>query len=190
MWYPNGFIITKQSYDKYMGVDNEAWPLEFEKIDNTKINSIHTKLAEDCYRHYKDPYVSLLSNIELVLYYNKICKGLGIQTNLLYCETRIIEPKFNIELLKQYSLESQFIGYDLAGKMPDYHSCIKNELLHNSFLFKKVTPKNLNSYGLFNRCSDVDSFIFERNDIQQKSTNIYLERDEFIIYKLFLVNPL
>lgn len=191
MWHSNGFIITGQPDTIYKGVDNEAWPLEIEEIDNIKINNIHRKLDEDCYRHYQESYVSLLTNLEEIIFYDKICRDNGIRTNILYCETSLLEPKFNIELAQRFLLNSQFIGYDLASKDPDYHSCIKNELLYHPFIFKNVTPQILNSHGLFNKYSDAEGFILERGNILQDATkNIYLEKGDFIIYKLFLVTTI
>ena len=189
MWQSNGFIVIRNPAGQYSGVDNDAWPLELEEMNDLDIQSIHQRITDQCYIHYNKPFAILMTDQEEVSLYKNKCEEKGGQPVVLYCETPMKEPGFNAELSRRYALEENFIGYDYADKQPEYHSCIKNELLYHPFIYSfKVSQ--LNSAGLFSRYHQVCEFISEREKIMQSPDNRYLETGDFIVFKLFTVDKI
>lgn len=188
MWLSNGFVITRKARGHYNGIDNDAWPLEYEDIDDERINQIHNKLLLN--NEAYDNSVALLTEINELLYYRKKCLALQLPIRILYCETEKSMPRYNRELVDRFAVKNCFIGYDFADSIPDYHSCIKNELLYHPFVFSNKMDNQLNKDGLFKDFSSISKFIEERAVLKNGENCFYFERGNFIIYKLYNIDSL
>ena len=187
MWHSNGFIIIQDNNFLYKGVDNDAWPLQWTHIRDARIEFIHKKIIENCYYYYNESFVALLTDTDEVFYYQKKCVSENIPIRILYCETNLNRPKFDFQIAQRYAQRNNFMGYDYAEKLIDYHSCIKNELLYHPNLYKKTAPSLLNNNGLFCEYQDVINFKTEREMIRSSGCDGYFEIGDFIVFKLYFI---
>ena len=188
MWLSNGFIITREVTSSYNGIDNDAWPLDYEDTNDVRIGQIHNKLVFNSELH--NDSVALLTDIDELLYYKKKCLALQLPIRTLYCETEKSMPKFKQKLSDRFAVNSCFIGYYFADCLPDYHSCIKNELLYHPFIYNSKISNQLGKDGLFKEISSVNEFIKERTVLKDGENSRYFEKGDFTIYKLYNIDNL
>lgn len=186
VWQSNGFIIIRDDNIQYKGVDNDAWPLQWTGIQDARIEFIHKKIMEYCH-YYNESFAALLTDPSEVFYYQTKCASENIPIRIIYCETKLDKPKFDIQLAQRYAKRNNFMGYDYAEKIMDYHSCIKNELLYHPNLYKKTAPSLLNKNGLFCEYQDVINFKTERERIRSSGYDEYFEIGDFIVFKLYFI---
>jgi len=188
--YKNGYIVkrldsnwAKKYKHNYAGIEGDVWPLDLfdGDIDNDSqelMECIEEKIEQS---QYKDTYVGVCEDRDLVFQYAEICKNLGFEIEVLFVETSKSMPQGEII----HDGEIILLGFDYGFSGPDYYSCIYNDIVRRNLeVFKSI---RVNRYGLLDNEKMLEKFINIRNkDIAQSTANKY-ESGNYIPYRIWRV---
>lgn len=187
MW--NGFLVTMQPTDIqppiYYGVDNQAWPAEFDKTVYPQLSNI----ADDCLTSFETP---LLLDADALQSYLELCVCQDIPVRVLYCEVLSTEQqRYDSALHNRFATPSSLLGYDYAYPNGDYYSAVLNDLITRDLCFRVNFRNRLNPYGLFSLLKDMTEFIAERelmkSFLKPEEKGTLFEEGFFSIFRLFRV---
>lgn len=182
----NGFLVTapptSKSY-KYLGVDNNSWPAEV----GTQYAALRAVLNG---AYAKSENTPILLNIKLTRTYKRICVLSDTPARLLYCEAYSdYEGNYDPNLHRQFAIQSNFLGYDLAYPNGDYYSAVLNDLIGRKEPF--ICQCILNENGLIESLSTAFEFALKRKQVQAQLDRIgqgfLLEGDTFCIFGVYSV---
>lgn len=176
----NGYIVQKDQKEYYRGIDGDNWYLNYcsnnlyyEKYHENYIDKAwQDELHVDCC--YEDKYIKS---------YIQESEKLGIKYRILLCLTDKEEPQISEKMVKQ----GIFLGYDYAYSGGSYYSSIRNDIV--SKRIEDFIRFNLNHNGLFDTLEETKEFILFRSELNKMSSKYILEDGDFVIYKLYELDP-
>ena len=186
--YTNGYIVKRLDsewackYNKtYAGIEGDIWPLDlYDGVLDDNIQELMEKIEEKTdLAQYKDLYVGVCDDRDIIEQYAKVCKLLGFQIDILFVETSKPMPKAD-------SIDESnfvFLGYDYGFSGPDYYSCVYNDIVRRDIrAFESI---EVNKYGLFEDENMLNVFINVRLAETLKSETSKYEAGNFIPYKIW-----
>lgn len=185
-FHSNGVIIKRYTNDceQYLGVEGDNWFLDpsIKDVDKKELNYLYSYYREND-NSWADNYVGCCGNINYINRYLKFCENAKINYVILYCETEMQFPIWNMSNVKDFEEQIIFLGYDYAYPGGSFYSCIFSDVL--SKRIPELSSIHLNQYGLFSTEEEIADFIRLRGKLELLMPSGTFEVGDFIIYKLW-----
>lgn len=183
----NGFLVTAlpntvNNY-QYRGVDNDVWPVEVKRENNSLLSCIHENLIDMTDRPF-------LIDLQTLQAYLQAAKLQPVRT--LYCEAESPEKAHYSQILhNKYAVKEFFLGYDYAWPNGDYYSAVLNDLIYRNIPSLEEHASRLNLHGLFQTEQQVTVFAEARKKLAmglgKEDAIKLLEGGTFCKFKIFTV---
>ena len=182
-----GFIVADEPVVingmDYSGVNTNPWPI------GTSFNSlVATKVCE---MSYLDLAFPLLVDFDSALHYCHLCKQVGLEPRMLFCEAIVDCPTSSIPQFEN-SCECTFLGFDYAYPSGDYYSAVANDILYRDIPCLNYWKKRLNEFGLLATENELWQFALERDlstkESEKRGQESFFEKGNFVGFGVFLVN--
>jgi hypothetical protein len=177
--------LEDQRYRSYRGIGRYiSWPLE------KQTDSISKELTSEAterwfYRFYNEDSLQyaleVVPDLDYCVRYLRVCHDKGIKVRVLFCTTERNYPFWEDSIP-----EGVFLGYDYATSTDFYSTIPDDMLLDASPPILQTFRTFLNSYKLFNRMQDLNSYISKRQDSVKAGAPIE-DFGDFCIFHISIV---